>query len=194
MCDHRHKDGGPSFIGIKMTCIIGMVNEGKVYIGGDSAGVSGYSIQIRGDVKVFRNGPFVMGFTSSFRMGQLLQYVFEPPAHPEGMEDMKYMVSVFIPAIRECFKNGGFQKSKDSQDHGGSFIVGYKGRMYEVEGDYQVAIVTDNITAIGCGSDIALGSMHSLGHLYPKERIKKALEIVVHLNSGVRPPFVIEEL
>jgi ATP-dependent protease HslVU (ClpYQ) peptidase subunit len=185
-----------------MTCIIGFAKEGKVYIGGDSAGVAGYSIQIRGDTKVFRNGPFIMGFTSSFRMGQLLHYVFEPPLHPVmnpdtnpvPMDDMKYMVSVFIPAVRECFKDGGFQKSKDSQDHGGTFIVGYKGQMYEVDGDYQVAKLTDNIASVGCGSDLALGAMYALEHLYPKERIKKSLEIVVHLNSGVRPPFVIEEL
>lgn len=179
-----------------MTCIIGYAcpKENKVFIGGDSAGVAGYSIQIRSDEKVFKNGPFIMGFTSSFRMGQLLRYDFTPPEHPAEMDDMKFMVSVFIPAVKKCFKDGGFLKVKDSQDAGGSFLVGYKGKLYEVDDDYQVGRLADNIAAVGCGSEIAKGAMYGLEHLYPKERIKKALDITVHLNAGVRPPFVIEEL
>lgn len=51
-----------------MTAIVGLVEKGNVYIGGDSAGVAGLSISIRGDEKVFKVGPFIMGFTSSFRM------------------------------------------------------------------------------------------------------------------------------
>jgi ATP-dependent protease HslVU (ClpYQ) peptidase subunit len=190
-----------------MTCIIGLVEKDKVYIGGDSAGVAGYNMQIRSDVKVFRNGPFIMGFTSSFRMGQLLHYVFEPPIHPvvnpdtpeaSPIDDMRYMVSHFIPAVRECFKTGGFQKSKDAQDHGGTFLVGYKKKLYEIDGDYQVGQLADNVAAVGCGGEVALGAMYALNGLgnllSPADRIKKALDITVHLNSGVRPPFIIEEL
>ena len=42
-----------------MTCIVGLVEKGNVYIGGDSAGVGGYSLTVRADRKVFRNGDFV---------------------------------------------------------------------------------------------------------------------------------------
>ena len=31
-----------------MTCIVGLVHEGVVYIGGDSAGVAGLSLTVRG--------------------------------------------------------------------------------------------------------------------------------------------------
>jgi ATP-dependent protease HslVU (ClpYQ) peptidase subunit len=64
-----------------MTCIVGMVENGKVYIGGDSAGVSGFDYHIREDQKVFQNGDMIFGFTSSFRMGQLLQYSLKIPDH-----------------------------------------------------------------------------------------------------------------
>lgn len=179
-----------------MTCIIGFAcpKENKVFIGGDSAGVAGMSIQIRADEKVFRNGPFIMGFTTSFRMGQLLRYAFAPPEHPADTDDMKFMVANFIPAVKQCFKDGGYGKTKDSQDSGGAFLVGYKGRLYEIDDDFQVAKLSDNIASVGCGSEIALGAMYALSHYHPKERIIKALDIVVHLNAGVRPPFVIEEL
>lgn len=62
-----------------MTCIVGLVDQGNVWIGGDSAGVGGYDLMLRADQKVFRNGDFLMGFTSSFRMGQLLRYKLSPP-------------------------------------------------------------------------------------------------------------------
>lgn len=180
-----------------MTCIVGLVcpKEKKVYVGGDSAGVAGLNISIRKDVKVFRNGPFIMGFTTSFRMGQLLRYNFEPPQRPEDMEDdMKFMVSYFIPAVKKCFKDGGFLKTKDNQDEGGAFLVGYKGSLYQIDDDYQVGQHTDDIASVGCGSQIALGAMYALSDWSPRDRISRALEITTHLNAGVRPPFVIEEL
>lgn len=181
-----------------MTCIVGFAKEGKVYIGGDSAGVSGLSISIRSDEKVFRIGPFIMGFTSSFRMGQLLRYCFDCPAHPEGVDDMTYMVRHFIPAVKTCFKEGGYgtissETKKPAGDEGGRFMVGYNGNLYVIHGDFQVGKITDNIASVGCGDEVALGAMYGLSHLYPRERILKALEITTHLNAGVRPPFIVEE-
>ena len=38
-----------------MTCIVGLVKDNKVTIGGDSAGVLGFSLRIRDDEKVFKN-------------------------------------------------------------------------------------------------------------------------------------------
>ena len=68
-----------------MTAIVAIRQDNTVYMGGDSAGVAGLKITIRKDPKVFINGNFLMGFTTSFRMGQLLQYSFKPPEHPKNM-------------------------------------------------------------------------------------------------------------
>lgn len=182
-----------------MTCIIGFVcrETNKVYIGGDSAGIAGHSVCIRADHKVFHNGPFLVGFTSSYRMGQLLRYTFAPPHQSECQSDMEYMVNTFVPAIKACFKEGGFQKNNDGQDKGGFFLVGYRGNLYEIENDYQVGICVDDIICIGSGAEMAIGAMYGLSKvsdpLPPKDRITKALEIVTYLNTDVRPPFVVEE-
>jgi hypothetical protein len=37
-----------------MTCIVGYESDGKVYIGGDSAGVRGLDVTVREDSKVFK--------------------------------------------------------------------------------------------------------------------------------------------
>ena len=175
-----------------MTCIIGMAHKGKVHIGADSAGVAGYSLQIRADEKVFRNGPFLMGFTTSFRMGQLLRYDFAPPEHPAGMDDMKFMVSRFIKATRDCFRDGGFLSKEKDREEGGSFLVGYRGTLYEIDSDYQVGRMADSVASVGCGSAIALGAMYATPGLPPRKRIENALRITSSLNIGVHPPFLIE--
>ena len=36
-----------------MTCIVGWIEEGKTYLGGDSAGGGGHDISIKRDKKVF---------------------------------------------------------------------------------------------------------------------------------------------
>ena len=91
-----------------MTCLIGLVEDGKVYMGGDSAAVTGYDTRQAKAPKVFENGEFLMGYTTSFRMGQLLQYHLTIPKQTSHESDMSYMVTTFIDAVRDCFKNQGF--------------------------------------------------------------------------------------
>jgi hypothetical protein len=175
-----------------MTCIVGLVDKGDVYIGGDSAGVAGLSLSIRADEKVFGNGPFIMGFTSSFRMGQLLRYKFSPPAQTVHQDDMEYMVTSFIDACRTCFSQNGFG-DKDAT-RGGSFLVGYKGSLYTIEGDYQVGKLHAPFDSVGCGSDLALGALYATEGLPPEKRINLALQAASTFSAGVSPPFVVLRL
>lgn len=178
-----------------MTCIVGIVENGSVYIGGDSAGVAGLSISIRADEKVFQNGPFIMGFTSSFRMGQLLRYRLSVPRQTILQTDMEYMVNEFIDSVRLCFMNGGFGTIADKADNeGGTFLVGYNGNLYHIGADFQVGQPMDQFDAVGCGSEIAKGSLYSSRGKSPEERIELALEAAAFFNGGVRPPFTMIEL
>lgn len=173
-----------------MTCIVGLVDKGNVYIGGDSAGVAGLSITIRSDEKVFANGPFIMGFTTSFRMGQLLRYKFDPPKQTVSTDDMKYMVTDFIDAVRKCFADNGF----GDKSTGGSFLVGYNGKLYSVDSDFQVGIPSLAYDTCGCGSDIALGAMYATSSKKPEDRVKIALEAAATFSGGVAPPFTMVKL
>ncbi|MGI0058198.1 MAG: hypothetical protein ACREBJ_00385 [Nitrosotalea sp.] len=175
-----------------MTCIVGLVDKGDVYIGGDSAGVAGLSLSIRADEKVFGNGPFIMGFTSSFRMGQLLRYKLAPPAQTVHQEDMEYMVTSFIDSCRQCFSQNGFGDKEASV--GGNFLVGYHGKLYNIEIDYQVGVPKLPFDAVGCGSDLALGAMFATEGLSPEKRINAALLAASTFSAGVAPPFVILRL
>lgn len=176
-----------------MTAIVGIVEDGKVWIGGDSAGVGGLSMQIRSDPKVFKNGEFVIGYTSSFRMGQILEHHLSAPLPYEGESGMAYMVKRFIPAVKAQLRDHGFQRCSEGQDSGGTFLVGYRGELYEVEDDYQVARVQQRYHAVGCGRDLALGSLYTTNQfeMSPKERITTALSAAAEFSAGVRAPFTI---
>lgn len=172
-----------------MTCIVGWVENGTVWMGADSAGVSGYDLTVRADQKVFKNGPMLFGFTTSFRMGQLLRYALVIPDHDPRVDDDKYLVTTFVNAVRECLKSNGWAVKKDEQEQGGQFLVGYKGRIVCIESDYQVGINVDGFAACGCGDQIALGALYASNHLTGRTRIETALQAAERFSAGVRGPF-----
>lgn len=177
-----------------MTCVLAVpTGDGKVCMGADSAGVRWLDLTIRADEKVFVNPPFIMGFTSSFRMGQLLRHAFSPPYHQHDVSVEKYMCTTFVDAVRACLKAGGFAKKDDDVETGGTFIVGYRGRVCVVEGDYQVAIPADGYAAVGCGDQIAHGVLWATRGRSAQERVRLALEAAEHFSAGVRSPFHIIE-
>lgn len=175
-----------------MTCIVGLVDGDRVWMGGDSAGVNGLDITVRADTKVFRNDDCLIGFTSSFRMGQLLHYRLEPPPREPDADLFRYMVVDFVDAVRGCLKDGGYAHRSNEVETGGTFMVGCEGRLFTVQSDYQVGEAVRGYHAIGCGADYALGSLASTAGLCPEERVLKALQCAELFNGGVRAPFTIQ--
>jgi hypothetical protein len=181
-----------------------MVEGEKVYIGGDSVGVAGYEADVRADAKVFRNGPMIFGFTSSFRMGQLLRYsLVVPQRHPET-DVYAWLVTTFIDAVRACLDRGGYSRRVNGEEEAGTFLIGYAGRLFAVQDDYQVAEVARSYQAVGCGATYALGALHAtdarsaayvLGQrLDPILRLTIALGAASEHSAGVRGPYRFEIL
>jgi len=173
-----------------MTCVLGLIDKGSVYIGADSAGIAGLSISIRNDPKVFGVADFIIGFTSSFRMGQLLRWKFSPPPQTVHQDDYEYMCTTFIDSVRECFARNGF----GSEHTGGNFLVGYKSKLYNVQADYQVGIPSAPFDTAGCGADLALGALYATEGMNPEDRVKIALSAAAAFSAGVSAPFNILKL
>lgn len=178
-----------------MTCIVGVVDQGVVSIGGDSAGVSGWTVRARRDAKVFVAGGFIYGFTSSFRMGQLLRYRFSPPPIAAGEDLMRYMATSWVDGVRQCFRDYSYGAIKDGlAQEGGIFLVGTRGRPFQIFDDFQVSESRANYDATGSGEPYALGSLHSSALWPGRRRVRAALEAAATHNIGVRGPFVIASL
>lgn len=178
-----------------MTCIVGLVQDGVVYMGGDSAGVGGYSLSQRGDQKVFTNAGYIFGFTSSFRMGQLLRYRFvPPPCHTWDLE--RHMATDFVDGVRECFKEHAYGEWVNSEQQGGTFLVGTQGRLFVVQSDFQVGWNVAPYNAVGCGDDLALGALYATEGLgwEPVKRVETALRAAEAYSAGVRGPFTVISL
>lgn len=197
-----------------MTCIVGVEHGSKVYIGGDSAGSDGWRVSVRADEKVFvRQGaedfttagsrsihPMIFGFTTSFRMGQLLHYSLQIPTMPATLDQMdSWMVTTFVDAVRKCLKDGGYASKENEEEAGGTFLVGTRGCLYVIYDDYQVGRTADGYNAVGCGEDFALGALHALRAtaaktkaIGPEAQITAALEAASHHSTGVAGPFTIE--
>jgi len=179
-----------------MTAIAGFCEQGKVWIGGDSAGVAGFDLTVRADPKVFQNGEFLFGFTSSFRMGQLLRYSFSPPVMAEGQNVYGFMCTTFVNAVRDCLKAGGFATKDKDVESAGTFLVGFRGRLFSVQSDYQVGESLDGYDACGCGNQIACGALFATKdmNLSAVDRMALALGAAERHSAGVRRPFVVKSI
>ncbi len=182
---------------VKMTCIVGIVENGITYIGGDSLGSNGWSKTSREDKKVFKladTDSAILGYTSSYRMGQLLMYAEGLiDNRDEPNIDHKYLVTKFIPNVIKLFEDGGYAKNESGEKRGGSFLLGYKDKLYTIEGDYQIGISADSYDAVGCGEEFALGSLKTTENLgySPLTRIRMALQAASKFSVGVAPPYYI---
>lgn len=174
-----------------MTCIAGIVDQGIVWIGGDSAGVAGLSLMIRADEKVFRNDGMTFGFTTSFRMGDILRYQMLIPTRDANEDPRAYMVRKFIPVLRTVLREQGWLKKNNDREEGGTFLVGFAGRLFIVEDDLQVGEASDGYTAIGCAHDVAKGAIYTSQGQPAEVRIRTALLAAERHSAGVRGPFVI---
>lgn len=178
----------------RMTCVVGLVQKGRVYIGVDSAAVQGWTRRASQVSKVFRRGPFLIGYTTSFRMGQLLEHHLNVAAQSDKVSDMTFMVTQFIEAVRVLLKEKGFTKIESNTEKGGQFLVGYRGQLYTIESDFQVGHQVEAFDAIGSGAEFALGAVKALEGAKPQVRVRRALEIAAHFNMGVCGPFTLKTL
>lgn len=175
-----------------MTCIIAYIDkDGVGHMAGDSAGTAlGY--HSRSDnvhPKVFRNGEMLIGYTTSFRMGQLLQYAFTPPEHPEGMDSYAYMIKLVVPEIRKTFVSSHYIKADDKE--GGTFMIVYRGKLFFIQEDYAVFERPHNFDSCGSGqtsSNTVFETIIEFGmldHIGVREAMMKALEITSRHNITV---------
>jgi ATP-dependent protease HslVU (ClpYQ) peptidase subunit len=180
-----------------MTCIVAIAQNGIVYMGSDHAASDDKTgwILARKEPKCFKVGQYAVAFTDSFRMGQILQYMWTPPKYTptktnSGLD--KFMRTKFIDSVKQAFKDNGYGSigSSSEEDTGGIFIVGLEGRIFTIDEDFHVGENVVNYMAEGSGGQIALGALYATkNQKNPKLRIKAALEAAAEYNMSVSAPF-----
>ncbi len=178
-----------------MTCIVAMKDtDGSVIMAGDTMATAGYNKTYRKDQKVFRLGEMLIGFTSSYRMGQLLRYSLKLPKHSKKMSTTEYMHTVFIEEVRETLAVGGYSHVESNIERGGTFLVAYRSRIFKVSDDFQVAEAIDNYESCGCGEDFAKAAFFTLKNVSvpPRLACTSALGAATYFSAAVGGTFTIK--
>ncbi len=179
-----------------MTCIVAIkdVENKMTWIGGDSLGSNGSFKISRKDKKVFKfkNTNIIAGFTTSFRMGNILTYSGNLLSESDYL-DHESMVVKFVPKLIQLFGQTGFQTNNSGEVRGGTFLIAQEDRLFKIESNYQVAENFCNYDSCGCGFEVALGSLHTTENmnLTPVERIHLALKASAEFIPGVQGPFFV---
>lgn len=175
-----------------MTCIVGIEHEGGALLAADSMSSDYYSADISTVPKLLRVGDYVFGFTSSWRMGDLLRYhVAFRPAPQRNLH--RHVVTHVIPGIRECFKQGGFATQKEGAEVGGEFLIAVRDTVFRVSPDYMVGRSAHGYDSVGSGAKTALGALSATDGMEPKARAKAALAAAEKHTCHVRRPWRLME-
>lgn len=169
-----------------MTCILAYVDDKNiVHMVGDSAGtdVGQHTRVDLSSKKIFKHGNMLMGYTTSFRMGQLLENCLEVPERKEGLSDYQFLVKQFVPALRKLYTDEGYMLSTEKR--GGTFIIGWNGELYEIEDDFAVLHHSDKSVACGSGTPYAKAAFEALlkHGVVEKIGIREAMESVLTITS-----------
>jgi hypothetical protein len=157
-----------------VTCIVGVVGaQNKVWLAADSLGSSAglrqefvtpklitRPLEIRKNDAFKQYTPVVMGYTGSFRIGNVLTKQLKLPALSGPLDE--YMVCDFVPEVMSVLDRAGCLREEAHVKSGGTFLFGVLGRLFEVQSDFSVLEPAVGYTAIGSGQEFALGALHAL--------------------------------
>lgn len=168
-----------------MTVIVGLKHKGSVYLGCDSQGSGGWDKRNREDSKIFIAHGIGYGFTSSYRMGQIIKFHSEEALHKCRETDVYgYVVKCLVPMYRDILGKHGYKQTVNGEESGGTFLVAIDGCLFCVHDDFQVGEVTEEYDSVGCGAYYALGSLYSYENANPEKRIIKAIDTADNFSNG----------
>lgn len=176
-----------------MTCIVGCVEGKSVWIGGDRAATNGgLNRTLIKEPKIFLKDGVGFGVCGLPKVMDALQHAVEPKYGGQGPK--KYLVSDLVPALREGFKKLDCTVDHEGQHYfHGAILIGFRGRLFQLEGNFQLVESSKGFDAVGSGAEPALGSLRSSKGKV-KDRLLEALKVSAENNAGVAPPFDVIEV
>lgn len=164
-----------------LTVIVGLVDKGKLYMGGDRSTSDEKYIESMYEPKVSKHGKILFGYAGNVGVGQLITYQFEFPQ----VETPEQFHSDFTPALRAFIKEQGMSFSPDDDVE---CLVGAAGYMWAMHlWDFQA--IPYSKTALGSGGGIALGSLYSDKSKSMNTRIENAIEAACEYVTTCKLPF-----
>jgi len=189
-----------------LTVIVGIKDQGKIYMGCDSAISTDAEIWTLNSPKIIKKGELLIGITGSIRGIQLLEHNWCFPEDEESKKlissytDEEYIYRFVVPCIKEVFACNQYCIICDGQESMEDwFLIGYRGELYSLVSHYQCFKIDKPYVAIGSGGNFALGSLKTqedLGLLGkdPEMNITRAIKCACEFSNSVREPIRIFEV
>ena len=178
-----------------MTLVIAISDGQRLVFAADSAASNLKTGEIYNldNEKIFACGPWLIGHTTSYRLGQVLRYQVSWPTPPADLNHLEsFIVREVVEPVRKAMRGAGASKRIQGADNGGSFLVGYAGQIFAIADDYSVVHFPHPFAAIGHGRHVAYGALHALQEspISLEEKCRAALEASEAFDNTVRRPFV----
>jgi ATP-dependent protease HslVU (ClpYQ) peptidase subunit len=171
-----------------MTTIVALVKNGSVIMGADTQVTDDDRRNNHiGMEKITKNNGYLIAGSGDSTPCDILQHIFEPPVPTvaERKNLYKFMITKFVPAMRECLQENSWKPDPDDKDSGFSMIIAFDGEVFDIGDDFSVLLNGDGIYGVGNGSKFAVGA------LYAGATVEKALEIAAHNDIYTSGPFLI---
>jgi ATP-dependent protease HslVU (ClpYQ) peptidase subunit len=162
-----------------MTTLIAVQHEDWCLIAGDSQTTSYHlSADCSPMGKIAQNGKYLVAAAGLVRGMNLIQHAFNPPPPPKSNLD-RFMVNVFVPALRKCFQAAGYDMKDDGDvaQHDNEFIVAVNGVLYLIDEAYGVERTSNRVYVTGSGMELALGAADAL-NVADVDDWEEAVEVV----------------
>lgn len=200
-----------------MTVILALKVKDKIYMAADSACASGWDVIHDANHKIFPRKivagdlyrTILIGGGGTSKACVMLQYptLFLPPKHPvdEGMSDLEWMQSLFASEMQAVMNKNQISTVREGAFNGQStFLIAYNHNLYEIGGDFHVALTGLPYCGTGSGSAYGVGYLdacHAQGVIEgisvlegdeldsaAKRLLENAILCACRHNLGCRPP------
>lgn len=185
-----------------MTTILAIQGDDYCAIGSDSQWTDDYNrIGRMNQPKVVVVGKYLIGVAGDTRGANVIQHAFNPPVLPPkllGAKLVKFMVSHFVPAYKECLEaHGAGRPQYDDQpaQSANEILVCANGTVFQIDEDYGTETDTCNLYAIGSGAHFGLGALQAYTNgkrvvqTNAKQLLLKSLTVSAKFDSGSGAPF-----
>ena len=107
------------------------------------------------------------------------------PEQLVSQSDDKYLYSTVVKSLRTCFETNSF----GDKEEGGCFLLGWKGRLLEVQSNFSLLERPDGVNSVGSGCYHAITSLIKDKELPPKGRLSGAIKVASYFVTSVSEDF-----
>jgi ATP-dependent protease HslVU (ClpYQ) peptidase subunit len=171
-----------------MTTIVAVCKNGNVTMGADSQVTDSSRPNMHPKMeKITKNNGWLIAGAGDVQPCDIMQYIFVPPVPTvkERENLYKFMITKFVPAMRECLEENGWKPDPNDKESGFDMLFAFDGEVFDIGDDFSVLLNGEGIYGIGNGSQFAIGALNA------GASVEKSLEIAANNDVYTSGPFQI---